>query len=205
MAAFQKHWANERSPATFSESAELSCACPIFRRETFADPTRYVIDVFAVRTCVQWSSSSKTAVCVAGSSPAVDCRRFEGRVAWCHHDEPACMWASKIVCTAADNLSLQLLEDCKASRVPSWPSQPCLALLIGQGHFRVAVVYIRSLSQTRKSSSRTVLNPQLWPWGEQLQQREADQFVPLLKVSRLVTTDRQTKLTTRKTQDHGMI
>ena len=47
-------------------------------------------------------------------------------------------------------------------------------------------------AQTRKSSSRTVLNPQLWPWGEQLQQRAADQFVPLLKVSRLVTADRQT-------------
>ena len=30
-----------RSPATFSESTELSCACPIFRREKFADPTRY--------------------------------------------------------------------------------------------------------------------------------------------------------------------
>ena len=26
--------------ATFSESAELSCACPIFRREKFAEPTR---------------------------------------------------------------------------------------------------------------------------------------------------------------------
>ena len=31
-----------RSPATFSESAEWSCACPIFRREKFAEPTRYV-------------------------------------------------------------------------------------------------------------------------------------------------------------------
>ena len=61
------------------------------------------------------------------------------------------------------------------------------------------------VSQTRKSSSRTVLNPQLWPWWEQLQQREADQFVSLLKVSRLVTADRQTKLTTKETQDHGMI
>ena len=29
------------APATFSESAELSCACPIFRREKFADPSRY--------------------------------------------------------------------------------------------------------------------------------------------------------------------
>ena len=54
---------------------------------------------------------------------------------------------------------------------------------------------VEQKSQTRKSSSRTVLDPQLWPWGEQLQQREADQFVPLLKVSRLVTADRQTKLT----------
>ena len=51
------------------------------------------------------------------------------------------------------------------------------------------------MTQTRKFSSRTALNPQLWPWGEQLQQREADQFVPFLKVSRLVTADRQTKLT----------
>ena len=31
-----------RAPATFSESAELSCACPIFRHEKFAEPTRYV-------------------------------------------------------------------------------------------------------------------------------------------------------------------
>ena len=54
---------------------------------------------------------------------------------------------------------------------------------------------VEQKSQTRKSSSRTVLNPQLWPWGEQFQQREADQFVPLLKVPRLVTADRQTKLT----------
>ena len=30
-----------RAPATFSESAKLSCACPIFRREKFAEPTRY--------------------------------------------------------------------------------------------------------------------------------------------------------------------
>ena len=30
-----------RAPATFSESAELSCACPIFCREKFAEPTRY--------------------------------------------------------------------------------------------------------------------------------------------------------------------
>ena len=30
-----------RAPATFSESAELSCACPIFRREKFAETTRY--------------------------------------------------------------------------------------------------------------------------------------------------------------------
>ena len=29
------------APATFSESAELSCACPIFRCEKFAEPTRY--------------------------------------------------------------------------------------------------------------------------------------------------------------------
>ena len=28
-------------PATFSESAKLSCACPIFRHEKFTDPTRY--------------------------------------------------------------------------------------------------------------------------------------------------------------------
>ena len=28
-------------PATFLESAELSCACPIFCLEKFADPTRY--------------------------------------------------------------------------------------------------------------------------------------------------------------------
>ena len=30
-----------RAPATFSESAEFSCACSIFRREKFAEPTRY--------------------------------------------------------------------------------------------------------------------------------------------------------------------
>ena len=30
-----------RVPATFSESAELSCACHIFRREKFAEPTRF--------------------------------------------------------------------------------------------------------------------------------------------------------------------
>ena len=30
-----------RTPATFSESAELSCACPSFRREKFTEPTRY--------------------------------------------------------------------------------------------------------------------------------------------------------------------
>ena len=41
--------------------------------------------------------------------------------------------------------------------------------------------------------------------GESSWQREADQFVSLLKVSRLVTADRQTKLTTKKTQDNGMI
>ena len=29
------------APATFSESAELSCACPSFRREKFTEPTRY--------------------------------------------------------------------------------------------------------------------------------------------------------------------
>ena len=40
-----------------------------------------------------------------------------------------------------------------------------------------------------------------------LQQWEADQFIALLKVSRLVAADRQTKLTTqnKKTQDQGMI
>ena len=31
-----------RAPATFSESAELPCACPIFRHEKFAEPTRFV-------------------------------------------------------------------------------------------------------------------------------------------------------------------
>ena len=41
------------------------------------------------------------------------------------------------------------------------------------------------------SSVQKVLNPPLWHWGEQLQQREADQLVSLLKVSRLVTVDRQ--------------
>ena len=30
-----------RAPATFSESAELSCACPSFRHEKFTEPTRY--------------------------------------------------------------------------------------------------------------------------------------------------------------------
>ena len=30
------------TPATSSESAELSCACPIFRCKKFAEPTRYV-------------------------------------------------------------------------------------------------------------------------------------------------------------------
>ena len=30
-----------RAPATSSKSAELSCACPIFRREKFADPIQY--------------------------------------------------------------------------------------------------------------------------------------------------------------------
>ena len=30
-----------RAPATFIESAELSCACPIFPREKFSDPTQY--------------------------------------------------------------------------------------------------------------------------------------------------------------------
>ena len=29
------------APPMFSESAELSCACPIFRREKLTDPTRY--------------------------------------------------------------------------------------------------------------------------------------------------------------------
>ena len=33
-----------RAPATFSESAELSCACPSFRREKFTEPTRYAIE-----------------------------------------------------------------------------------------------------------------------------------------------------------------
>ena len=31
------------APATLSESLELSCACPIFRREKFAETTRYVL------------------------------------------------------------------------------------------------------------------------------------------------------------------
>ena len=30
-----------RAPAAFSESAELWCACPSFRREKFTEPTRY--------------------------------------------------------------------------------------------------------------------------------------------------------------------
>ena len=30
-----------RAPATFSESVELSCACPSFCREKFTEPTRY--------------------------------------------------------------------------------------------------------------------------------------------------------------------
>ena len=33
-----------RAPATFSESAELSYACPIFRREKFGEPTRYAAE-----------------------------------------------------------------------------------------------------------------------------------------------------------------
>ena len=33
------------APATFSESAKLSCACPIFRCEKFAGPTRYACQV----------------------------------------------------------------------------------------------------------------------------------------------------------------
>ena len=32
-----------RAPATFSESTELSCACPIFGREKFTDPTRHCV------------------------------------------------------------------------------------------------------------------------------------------------------------------
>ena len=40
-------------------------------------------------TSTKWSSSSKAAVFGgAGSSPAVDLRRFEGLVAWYRHDEP---------------------------------------------------------------------------------------------------------------------
>ena len=35
------------APEKFSESAELSCACPIFRCEKFAEPTRYVIETLA--------------------------------------------------------------------------------------------------------------------------------------------------------------
>ena len=38
------------------------------------------------------------------------------------------------VCTVADELSLPLLEDCKASRAssPNWPSQPFLTRFIGR-------------------------------------------------------------------------
>ena len=43
---------------------------------------------FFFLTSAKWSSSSKAAVYGgAGSSPAVDLRRFEGLVAWCRHDE----------------------------------------------------------------------------------------------------------------------
>ena len=42
-----------RAPATFLESAELSCACPIFRHEKFAEPTRYVMALVGVKSlCV---------------------------------------------------------------------------------------------------------------------------------------------------------
>ena len=36
------------APATFSESTEFSCACPIFRCEKFAEPTRYELKNEAV-------------------------------------------------------------------------------------------------------------------------------------------------------------
>ena len=52
------------------------------------------------------------------------------------------------------------------------------------------------LIQTRKSSLRTVLNPQLWPWGERLQhEKQTDLFRNLKFHDWLVTADHQTKLT----------
>ena len=52
------------------------------------------------------------------------------------------------------------------------------------------------MTQTRKSSLRTVLNPQLWPWGERLQhEKQTDLFRNLKFHDWLVTADHQTKLT----------
>ena len=45
-----------RAPATFSESAELSCACPIFRRKKFAEPTRYAVQCGLVEQQTQLGS-----------------------------------------------------------------------------------------------------------------------------------------------------
>ena len=52
----------------------------------------------------------------------------------------------QIVCTVADELSLPLLENCKASRAssPNWPSQPFLTRFIGHGNFWVAAVCFRA-------------------------------------------------------------
>ena len=125
---------------------------------------------FLVRTC---SLSSKAAVYDgAGSLLAVDLRQIEGLVAWCRHDEPVGnalfrkpMHVALTVCTVADELFLQLLEDCKALRessTPNWSSQPFLTRFIGHGHFWIAAVCFRAwfsfgMEFFSVSASRSVL------------------------------------------------
>ena len=87
--------------------------------------------------------------------------------------------------TCQVNKTMVIFSSCSSFHV--WICHRCVHVL----ELNFCVFFF---SQTRKFSAQTVLNPQLWPWGEQLKQQEADQFVPLLKVSRLVTVDRQTKL-----------
>ena len=56
-----------RSPATFSESGELSCACPIFLREKFAEPTRYE----SLKTCIKKQEGTWTPVYIDSEAWAV--------------------------------------------------------------------------------------------------------------------------------------
>ena len=64
------------APATVSESSELSSACPIFRREKFADSTRYEASLVCTRQVIVTGTYRYIALRMSRGDVLVELRFF---------------------------------------------------------------------------------------------------------------------------------